>query len=307
MEAKDYKFANAAAIDRTAYRSLKVATAGLAPVVEAFVENMNRVVSVVEFVMDSPEFAADFARHRAMLSATIENNVFLSGEQLATFSVEVTKRFIQDEHSKEEADLTRTRNEASNILNLWVQVRPSLKSGIDGIFGAMITGTWTAFEVMATDLWEQAINCHPAGLAHLPGTDKDKQVSLTKLQKFGYDLRASMGTLLKDKLGPRGLADIRNGYRLAFDHDCATIEQALKNSAFDQLQAIRNVLVHRAGIADEKFRGVVSTTAWTTFELLEPGKDRIVLNGEIVQDIVRRSIEASTNLIRAVDAWLSTH
>jgi hypothetical protein len=48
----------------------------------------------------------------------------------------------------------------------------SSSGGLEALLFAQILGTWTAFETMAGDLWETAINLHPAGLAELKGTKK---------------------------------------------------------------------------------------------------------------------------------------
>ena len=39
--------------------------------------------------------------------------------------------------------------------------------GLDAMLSAAITGTWTAYETMAGDLWETALNIHPNTLAEL--------------------------------------------------------------------------------------------------------------------------------------------
>jgi hypothetical protein len=41
--------------------------------------------------------------------------------------------------------------------------------GLEAMLSSAITGTWTAFETMAGDLWEAALNAHPDGLAELKG------------------------------------------------------------------------------------------------------------------------------------------
>ncbi|MGO9110462.1 MAG: hypothetical protein ACLP9L_14660, partial [Thermoguttaceae bacterium] len=41
--------------------------------------------------------------------------------------------------------------------------------GIDALLASLIIGTWTAFEVLATHLWEAALNYHPSDLCLLKG------------------------------------------------------------------------------------------------------------------------------------------
>lgn len=44
-----------------------------------------------------------------------------------------------------------------------------LSATIEGLMGSLVTGAWTAIEVLAGDLWEAALNHHPDGLARLNG------------------------------------------------------------------------------------------------------------------------------------------
>jgi hypothetical protein len=172
----------------------------------------------------------------------------------------------------------------------------------------MVMGIWTAFEVMASDLWETALNIHPHGLAGLQGGDGDskKQISLVILQKHDYDLRDKMGTVLKEKLGPRGLQDIRRGYRLAFSKNGKTIEDALASQSLDQLSAVRNVLVHQGGKADQDFCDRVAQVEFKHYAGIQPGAP-VGLNGEIILEVIDPAIRTSVELIRTVDGWLKTH
>lgn len=52
------------------------------------------------------------------------------------------------------------------------------EEGLNATLCAMLTGTWTAFEVAASDLWEVALNAHPARLCELGG-DQNRISRLT--------------------------------------------------------------------------------------------------------------------------------
>lgn len=171
---------------------------------------------------------------------------------------------------------------------------------IDAWLASIITGAWTTFEVMATDLWECALNCHPHELTNMG----DKSISLKMLQKYGYDLRAKMGTLLKDKLGARGLEEIRKGYELAFSKNRVNIDKAIMDESLTIIQAVRNVIVHRAGIVDEKFCEQAKKSV--LLSRLEPD-DKICLDGELVKALVEPVIQCCLDLLLAVDRWLQNH
>jgi hypothetical protein len=104
----------------------------------------------------------------------------------------------------------------------------AITEGAEAWLSAQITGMWTAFESMAEDLWETALNSKPRGLAELSGRRKgrgqergngsgypvedSKEVKLQWLQNFNYDLSKSMGTILKSKYRFDRLDGIRRAY-----------------------------------------------------------------------------------------------
>ena len=77
-----------------------------------------------------------------------------------------------------------------------------------------ITSAWTAFETMAGDLWEAAINYRPQGLADLSGKKRhrksgaekfgvddpqkiEKLVRLNDIRSHEWDTRNKMGSILQ--------------------------------------------------------------------------------------------------------------
>lgn len=58
--------------------------------------------------------------------------------------------------------------------------------GIEAVYSAAMTGTWTAFETLAGDLWVKTINNYPRKLATLSGTpDRIKLLSEKGITKKG--------------------------------------------------------------------------------------------------------------------------
>ena len=90
--------------------------------------------------------------------------------------------------------------------------------GHEAWLGSQITGTWTAFEAMAGDLWEAALNYKPRELAKLSGSKhgKDsKQIGLDQIQRYNFDLSTHMGTIFvgTNKYQFDRLSGIREAYR----------------------------------------------------------------------------------------------
>src|SRR5262249_796210 len=132
-------------------------------------------------------------------------------------------------------------------------------------------------------LWVESVNSHPQRLASLSGVanrieklaatresdtvDQDlseietvegeeKKVHLRDLGKLTnetYNLASTMGTLLKDRFRFITLTGIRRAYSSAFSKHYSAIDRALANPALDALSLVRNVIVHKAGIVDQRY------------------------------------------------------
>jgi hypothetical protein len=186
---------------------------------------------------------------------------------------------------------------------------PRVVDGVEAWLSAQIVGAWTAFETMTGDLWEAALNCHPAGLSELRGkgtaaTADGKMVSLMMLQKYKYDLSSKMGTLLKEKRSFDRLEDIRGYYAEAFYEGAGTIVKLLDEKSVDALAAVRNLIVHRASVVDQLYLN--RTKSLTNVPRAAVGKP-VVLDGKIVYDLIQPVIQIGCDLIIAVDGWIASH
>jgi hypothetical protein len=131
--------------------------------------------------------------------------------------------------------------------------------GLESVLVSQITSTWTAFEVLAGDLWEQALNVHPHKLADLAGkkhrgkdestgltVDEKRSLPLGSLQKYGYNLSRSMGTILRTKYRFTHLESARRAYWDAFDDESVCLN--IDNKAVTTLAGLRHVFVHKGGV-----------------------------------------------------------
>ena len=194
--------------------------------------------------------------------------------------------------------------------------------GIEAILFAELLGMWTAFETMAGDLWETALNRHPAGLAELKGVKnriggrgrskgpaadtfiertESKTVPLNRVQQYQFDLRTKMGTILRDRFNFSRLEGIREAYSVAFFENSTQIDTALSNNALDALSAVRNVIVHRSAIVDLEYRERARNLHIPNAEAGKP----LLLDGETVVRLIRPALKCSTNLLSSVDDWIS--
>lgn len=231
-------------------------------------------------------------------------------------------------HRKQHADASKADPESfqkairrgTDVLKIIAHENPLVLVGIHSVFVLMVINMWTVFESMAGDLWEASLNTHPQRLAALSGSrrriggrtaprpvsdgdDDGKSINLNVLQKYGYDVSKAMGTVLrsKGKVGFTRLSDIREAYSVAFSDDANDIDKVLEDNALDAISAVRNLLVHKAGMVDEEF--LQRSKAIPYLPRLSLG-DKLQLDGDIVKKQIEPVIRLSVSLLQAVDAWI---
>jgi hypothetical protein len=218
----------------------------------------------------------------------------------------------------------------NNMSQLIGALGEPLLTGWGVVLTSTITGAWTAFESLAGDLWEQALNANPNRFASLQGTvnriekivDRKRRgktielelpkrrkaaeaskavglVAMHKLTSGDFNLSERMGTLLRDEVSFARLDDIRGAYSIAFHGSkCRTIDIALGCLALDALSAVRNLIVHRAAIGDQEYLdNTIGVPGAPRVALNEPLK----LDGQIVRDLVAPVLQRAVGLIRAAD------
>lgn len=117
---------------------------------------------------------------------------------------------------------------------------------------------WSAFEVLARDIFVRLLNCKPQLcerlLAH-PSTRKRfsaEKVDWQTLASYSYDLSTSMGTLLAQRADLDDIQTVRETYGALFP-DAAEMAHALADERLWMLFQKRNLIVHRRGIVDRQY------------------------------------------------------
>ena len=171
------------------------------------------------------------------------------------------------------------------------------------VFAAQITGAWTAFEVLSKDLWVVAVNCN-AEILGVNAAKAEEKFPITRLQKYDFNLQNAMGDLLYPNHDFDGLGGIQAAYLSAFKDDAGPLSDVFRDLKLKCAYAIRNAIVHNAGIADENFTGrVAEDPFWSTIKEREP----IPLDPKHASDIALGTIKCGERLIEFVDRWLINH
>jgi len=196
-------------------------------------------------------------------------------------------------------------------------------AGIEGVLQAYLVQAHSAFETFVGDVWEAAVNVHPAILADMTGkartrkgdnaergADEDpkseKSISLELLRIHSYDVSKSMGTLIRRAGHARfgTLSGIRQAYERAFRKDSDSIIEALNDPSLDVIAAVRNNIIHRGGIIDANYLAAVKGKAWAPLGDVDKP---LHLDGGTIAKLLLGAYPKAIGLILAVDDWLTSH
>jgi hypothetical protein len=161
---------------------------------------------------------------------------------------------------------------------------------------------WTAFECLAADLWEDTLNKNAVPLGHkvlssLQKGDPDEGFSGQTLRiglvaKYGFDLRHCLGTLLKSRFDFTSVGGILKAYDRTFGA-CQKLEALQGN--LKELEQIRNLIVHRGGVVDDRFLTLTKIRA-------KRGTELVIKLSQITNYLVAATLGAVA-LLKLADEW----
>lgn len=204
--------------------------------------------------------------------------------------------------------------------------------GIGRTFQSMIVGLWTAFEVMASDLWLTCLNFGPKSLAKAtlgavkrgeglidgytdqnPKEARKQEASIpwNFIDDEGYDLREKMGTILKKSKRVQfdSLASSIKAYKAAFGSTVDSLFDFHQPDAANLvvLEAVRNVVVHTGGVVDEDFERKIAKAAGSPLKditCLKDG-DELPVSADLVRDLAGSVIRSALALLDFADAAIT--
>lgn len=174
----------------------------------------------------------------------------------------------------------------------------------DTLMSTQLVLGWTAFETLAGDLWEAAINTHCPRLVNKAW--EGKSIPFESLRVNEFDLKSKMGTVLRDHLeNPfQSLNAIKNAYQGAFSEGWVSEDKFWSNKDISSTFQIRNLIVHRAGIVDDKFR---KDCASDSRIVCPPIGERFYLDGKLLPELLTGLFSAASKMIQSVDGYVSRH
>ena len=302
-----------------------------------FERNLNRVVLLAhmpEYIARQSIYVTNI-QNAAVQSITVPDHIaewseeyrVYVNERIPAIALEIQEQLNRAGPILQKAQAEQARNALAFLFDPDALDHP-VHDALQTLYISLLITTWTAFESMAVDLWEAALNAHPKILADLKGKEgriskqsKDEQFltedSESKSSKIevvlaqvhdvtggSYDLKDKMGSLLKGKFRFTSLKETRFAYSRAFSRNYSDIDAALSDTSLDMLYALRNVFAHKAGVSDREYDE--RKKKYSSLPQVEKGQ-QIVLDGKTVTERINSVIVCGINLTTAVDNWLSAN
>lgn len=288
---------------------------GCNSVLDAFLENVNRALCVLEPAM--------FTGYTAHVKEQFRQEWFIEKfktptpdlAELEAAQPEFYRRLGAIMEATTEKRVREITGTIAGSLDLFVdRAPPEIGVAFEQLYKSMVIQSWTSVEVMVGDLWESALNEHPESLAHLSNDegarkagDADKAIPLSILSRNNFDLSKTMGTILRDKFNFQKMESIQSAYKAAFTKHGKNVIDAISHESLKALSLVRNIIVHKSGVIDDMFYNASESISSLKSIRAQGIGRRIFLDAEDIIAIVIPAITQCFELLDAVDKWLKDH
>jgi hypothetical protein len=301
------------------YSKLSCSTEQLTPIVRAFIRNMNRVRGLGTFPIQAVAIAIinESARMEAMVNLKLpfldprllpENKKF---DATLFGQVDAERRRLVAEWMKDHPGQVGIFEIGGYGVNMIIDANlGEAEHAVQSTMAAMLIGLWTSFESLAQDTWITTVNLRPDPLAtrvlnrnvDLGTGTQLKSIPPDQIIGQGFDLRRSMGSTLfrLRAVDFQQLKTIRLAYKVAFSDELEPIFEQHHDELFE-LEAIRNLFVHKGGIIDRKFVERMGNK----LELKDKINNSLCVTGGTVAHKAKIVVDCSTQLIQAIDKWIT--
>ena len=128
---------------------------------------------------------------------------------------------------------------------------------------SVVTSAWTAFECFCGDVWEAVLNARAQELIqpafdNMPDAAEEsglskKAIQVGELAKHGLNLVGKLGTILRQHFDFSSVRGLQQAFRCIFRRTENVEEIGFHEPVVSECENVRNVIVHRGGLADSKF------------------------------------------------------
>ena len=179
----------------------------------------------------------------------------------------------------------------------------------DAILASIVSESWTAFECLVSDVWVEALNNGPRDIAnrvviHKDLKRRDDPITVRMLVDLEYDVRKELGAFLREtrRVSFQTLDGIVAAYSMAFGPDSVELFKTIDGGFIEALSACRNILAHKAGVADKDFmKQIEKIPEFNNCSLKTP----VFLDGRLVSKMRNGAVNLGLALIGYVDNVLT--
>lgn len=181
-------------------------------------------------------------------------------------------------------------------------------AALDALFASVVLGSWTAFECLVSDVWVSAVNLGPKEFRQKVEKSRavrEKKDSLSdESVPSDLDPLVNYGEYLREErlVNFQTFPNIQKFYSVLFDKP--TIEKLFKTSDpyIAALAAVRNVLAHKAGIADKTYeKQVKDFPEYAKFK----DQDEVLLDGASAKRLYWAAAVTGTVILSHIDDILT--
>ena len=201
-------------------------------------------------------------RNRIFMAETIGSLKIVNNENEPDLDLEKRRRAnankmasIQiDKFLKSKKGINLVTSEVANYLIDIASVKPSIPQEL--LYQGCV-GLWSALEVLIRDNLISYLNEKPKLAKLITENPKSKKhfelprITFDYLEDYSFNLSKKMGDLL---IEPRDMSDLKSMKIALFTiFPSASLRKAMNNKTLWELNQIRHLIVHKRGIADEKY------------------------------------------------------
>jgi hypothetical protein len=289
----------------------------LLPTVDAFFKNLAR--AAVFALM--PAKISSSVRRDQLLSACAElevtgkldpNYLRYASEQGPPGYAEAFHRLLKEQQARDKDSIAQIAKAQIGIRYVETVLDAGhlgIANSIEALFSSLVSESWTAFEILASDLWAIGVDHGPKEVAARISLSKQLQkqedhVTPETVHKLEFDARTHLGSFLREtgRVSFQKLDYIRLYYAEAFGKEVRDIFDKTCGGYIFALSAFRNALIHNAGKADKAFEKKV--TRFPEFRDIAPGTP-LLLDGELVKKLTTAGAQVGIELISFVDDLLT--
>lgn len=208
-------------------------------------------------------------------------------------SAEAEMAAVEEARARMSSELAQSEVVERHATNTLASLRRHLSdaefsASADELLRQVLVMGWGAFETLANDVVRRLLNAKPKLVRHLISERPYKDVLTSRslleaLEASNFDLRGSVGDIVLDLLPLDGLEKIKSAMGATLRSN--ELDMALNEAAIWLIAQQRNLIVHRRGIVDTKYRSSTGDDRWAIGDMITFSAGNVYHDLEVMRDV----------------------